>query len=121
MGMEEKNNYKEGKLNMLSGDIHFLLRKQQYEEALKRAADERLVRASQEVSNKGKLHLRAVHWIGIQMVKWGNKLEQLDTIPLGRVLTSTGGVNSDNDHNYGERVAGVQRKTQAVYHQACPR
>ena len=121
MGMEEKNNHKEEKLIMFSGDIHFLLRKQQYKEALQRSADERLVRASQEVFNKGKLHLRAVRWIGIQMIKWGTKLEQLDTIPFGRVLTSTEGVNSHDDHNYGESVAGVQYKTQAVYHQACPR
>lgn len=73
---------------MLSGDIHFLLRKQQYEDALQRAAEERLVRASQEVINNEVLHLRIAHWVGIQMVKWGSKLEQWDIIPLGRVLTS---------------------------------
>src|SRR5712692_7238384 len=112
---------KEGKLNMLSSDIHFLLRKQQYADALQRAADERLVRASQEVFNKRKLHLRAMHWIGIQMIKWGSKLEQWDITPLGRVLTSTGGVKTYNVHNYGECVAGVQYKTQAVYHQTCSR
>jgi len=106
---------------MLSGDIHFLLRKQQYANALQRSADYRLVRASQEVFNNGKLHLRAMHWIGIQMIKWGSKLEQWNTTPLGRVLTSTEGVNTHNVHNYGECVAGVQYKTQAVYHQACPR
>jgi len=107
---------KEGKLNMLSGDINFLLRKRQYEETLQRSADERLVRASQEVFNKGKLHLRAVHWIGLQMTKWGSKLEQWNTTPLGRVLTSTGGVKTHNVHNYGECVAGVQYKTQCAHH-----
>jgi hypothetical protein len=112
---------KEGKLNMLSGDIHFLLRKQQYEDALQRAAEERLVRASQEVINEGKIHLRIAHWVGIQMIKWGSKLEQWDITPLGRVLTSTGGVNTHDVHNYGECVAGVQYKTQAVYHQTCSR
>ncbi len=112
---------KKGKLNMLSGDIHFLLRKQQYEDALQRAAEERLVRASKEVINNEVLHLRIAHWVGIQMIKWGSKLEQWDITPLGRVLTSTGGVNTCNVHNYGECVAGVQYKTQAVYHQACPR
>ncbi len=76
---------------MLSGDIHFLLRKQQYKEALQRSADERLVRASQEVFNKRKLYLRAMHWTGRQMLKWGNKLEQWDTRRLDRVLTSTEG------------------------------
>ncbi len=112
---------KEGKLNMLSGDIHFLLRKQQYEDALQRSADERLVRASQEVINNEMLHLRIAHWVGIQMIKWGSRLEQWDTTPFGRFLTSTRGVNTCNVHNYGECVAGVQYKTQAVYHQACPR
>lgn len=106
---------------MLSGDIHFLLRKQQYADALQRAADERLVRASQEVFNNKMLHLRVAHWVGIQMIKWGSKLEQWDRTPLGRVLTSTGGVKTHNVHNYGECVAGVQYKTQAVYHQACSR
>jgi len=112
---------KEGKLHMLSGDIHFLLRRQQYEDALQQAADERLVRASWEVSNNEMLHLRVAHWIGIQMIKWGSKLEQWDTTTLGWALTSTGGVNTHNDHNYGECVAGVQYKTEAVYHQACSR
>jgi hypothetical protein len=111
---------KEGKLNMLSGDIHFLLRRQQYKDALQRAADERLARASQEVFNKGKLHLQVSHWVGIQMIKWGNKLERWDTTTSGRVLTSAGGVKTHNVHNYGDCVAGVQYKTQAVYHQACP-
>jgi len=82
---------KEGKLNMLSGDIHFLLRKQQYEEALQRAAEERLVRASKEVINNEVLHLRIAHWVGIQMIKWGSKLEQWDRTLLGRVLISRGG------------------------------
>src|SRR5712692_1371899 len=112
---------KEGNLNMLSGDIHFLLRKQQYEDALQRSADERLVRASQEVFNNKMLHLRVAHWIGMQMIKWGSRLEQWDTTSLSRVLTSTGGVNTHNVHNYGECVAGVQYKTQAVYHQTCSR
>ncbi len=112
---------KEEKLNMLSGDIHFLLRRQQYEDALQRAADERLVRASQEVFNNEMLHLRVAHWIGMQMIKWGSRLEQWDTTPFGRFLTSTRGVNTHNVHNYGECVAGVQYKTQAVYHQTCSR
>ncbi len=76
---------------MLSGDIHFLLRKQQYEEALQRAAEERLVRASKEVINNEVLHLRIAHWVGIQMIKWGSKLEQWDRTLLGRVLISRGG------------------------------
>lgn len=106
---------------MLSGDIHFLLRRQQYKDALQRAADERLAQASQEVLNNGMLHLRVAHWVGIQMIKWGNKLERWDTTTPGRVLTSTGGVKTHNVHNYGECVAGVQYKTQAVYYQACSR
>ncbi len=79
---------KEGKLNMLSGDIHFLLRKQQYADALQRAADERLVRASQEVFNNKMLHLRVAHWVGIQMIKWGSKLEQWDKATLGGLKSS---------------------------------
>ena len=106
---------------MLSGDIHFLLRKQRYEDALQRAADERLVRVSHEAFNDEKLLLRITHWVGIQMIKWGSRLEQWDRTPLGRVLASTEGVNTHNDHNYGECVARVQYKAQAVYHQACPR
>ena len=106
---------------MLSGDIHFLLRTQQYEDALQRAADEQLVRASQQVSNNEMLHLKVAHWIGIQMIRWGSKLEQWNTTTLGRVLTSTGREKTHNVHNYGECVAGVQYKTQAVYYQACPR
>ena len=106
---------------MLSGDIHFLLRKQQHEEALQWAAEERLVRASKEVINNEVLHLRIAHWVSIQMIKWGSKLEQWNSTSLGRVLTSTGGVNTCNVHNYGECVARVQYKTQAVYHQTCSR
>ena len=106
---------------MLSGDIHFLLRRQQYEDALQRAADERLARASREGFNNEALYLRVAHWIGIQMIRWGSKLEQQDIKTLDRVLTSRGGEKTHNVHNYGECVAGVQYKTEAVYHQARPR
>src|SRR5260221_14100540 len=82
---------KKRKLNMLSGDIHFLLRKQQYEDALQRAAEERLVRASTEGTNNEELHLRIAHWAGIQMITWGSKMEQWDIPPLGGVLTPTRG------------------------------
>ncbi len=50
-----------------------------------------LVRASKEVINNEVLHLRIAHWVGIQMIKWGSKLEQWDRTLLGRVLISRGG------------------------------
>jgi hypothetical protein len=67
---------------MFPGDIHFLVRKQQYEEALQQVARERMVRASQRPLHNGKLHLKAARWIGIHMVKWGSKLEQSSTTTL---------------------------------------
>ena len=63
---------------MPPNDMYYLAYRERYEALLKQAAQQRLVRASklQQTSNAG---IAAIHWIGLQMVKWGCILQQRST------------------------------------------
>ena len=63
---------------MLPYEMYYLAHRERYEALLKQAAQERLVQASkiQQTSNTG---IAAIHWIGVQMVKWGCILQQRST------------------------------------------
>jgi len=63
---------------MPPNDMYYLAYRERYEALLKQAAQQRFVRASklQQTSNAG---IAAIHWIGLQMVKWGCILQQRST------------------------------------------
>ncbi|HYT36877.1 MAG TPA: hypothetical protein VEL49_06805 [Ktedonobacteraceae bacterium] len=63
---------------MLSNDMNYLAHRERYEALLKEAAQQRFVRASklQQTSNTG---IATIHWIGLQMVKWGCILHHRST------------------------------------------
>ena len=62
---------------MLPYDMYYLAHRERYEAFLKQATQERLARGSmlQQTDNK-KVGIAAVHWIGVQMVKWRCILQQ---------------------------------------------
>ena len=54
----------------------FLVQQEHYKDLLQEAEYERLIRDAglQQPGNR-RLHRKVVNWIGIQMVKWGGKLQ----------------------------------------------
>ena len=65
----------------------FLVQQEHYKDLLQEAEYERLIRDAglQQPGNR-RLHRKVVNWIGIQMVKWGGKLQSYGTRPLPSCL-----------------------------------
>lgn len=68
-----------------------LVQQEHYKDLLQEAEYERLIRAAglQQPGNR-RLHRKVVNWIGIQMVKWGGKLQSYGAKPLPSCLQVAG-------------------------------
>jgi hypothetical protein len=55
---------------MLPNNMYYLAHRERYEALLKEAAQERLVQSS-KLHQTSNTSITAIHWIGLQMVKWG--------------------------------------------------
>lgn len=73
--------HKEENSTMLSY-TDFLVRQEQYKDLLWEAEHERLIQAAKHRQpGNQRLHRKVVGWIGIQMVRWGWKLQHYSTTP----------------------------------------
>lgn len=61
-------------------DLGYLIVKEKHEDWLRAIAHEQLIKTArlQQSGNRGLRH-KVAHWLGIQMVKWGSKLQHYET------------------------------------------
>ena len=73
-----------GGCNMLTPEMHYSVYKEQHKDRLREIEHQHLLQAAglqQSISSK--LYRRTVSWLGIQMVKWGSKLQSYATPDKG--------------------------------------
>ncbi len=63
-----------------------VIQQEHYQDLLREAEAERLIRvAGLQPSNPWVTTQKMIHWLGSQMVKWGEKLESYGLVPLPKV------------------------------------
>ncbi len=59
----------------MSLEIEYLVQKEKFQDLIRAAEQDRLLQVAQ-AANNASLHRNLAAWMGIQMVKWGAKLQQ---------------------------------------------
>ena len=77
-----------GSTMLSTPEMHYLVYKEQYKDRLRDMEHQQLLQAAglqQGISLK--LYRKAVSWLGVQMVKWGSKLQSYDATTQ-KILTT---------------------------------
>lgn len=66
---------------MSSLQVDYLVQKEKYQDLIRAAEQDRLLQVvKQQNTSHGGLHRNLVGWIGLQLVKWGSKLQQYGSV-----------------------------------------
>lgn len=66
---------------MSSLQMEYLVQKEKYQDLIRAAEQDRLLQVvKQQNTNHGGLHRNLAGWIGLQMVKWGSRLQQYSSV-----------------------------------------
>lgn len=68
----------------MSLQVEYLMQKEKYHDLIRAAEQDRLLKVA-KLSNTGQrgLHRNLIAWVGIQMVKWGAKLQHYGSVSTG--------------------------------------
>ncbi|MBE7470697.1 MAG: hypothetical protein DPW09_18005 [Anaerolineae bacterium] len=66
---------------MSSLQVDYLVQKEKYQDLIRAAEQDRLLQVvKQQNTSHGGLHRNLAAWIGLQLVKWGSKLQQYGSV-----------------------------------------
>lgn len=66
---------------MSSLQVDYLVQKEKYQDMIRAAEQDRLLQiVKQQNTSHSSLHRNLVGWIGLQMVKWGSRLQQYSSV-----------------------------------------
>lgn len=66
---------------MSSLHTDYLIQKEKYQDLIRAAEQDRLLQiVKQQNTSHGGLHRNLAGWIGLQMVKWGSRLQQYSSV-----------------------------------------
>jgi hypothetical protein len=59
-------------------EVEYLMRKEQYQDLIQTVEKDRLIQLAkqQQFGRQSAIHRQIVGWVGVQLVKWGAKLQQ---------------------------------------------
>ncbi len=70
-----------GKVIAMSMHMDYLVQKEKYQDLIREAEQDRLLQiAKLQQAGQRKLHRNLAAWIGIQMVKWGSRLQHYGSV-----------------------------------------
>jgi hypothetical protein len=77
----------------MSLQVEYLMQREKYQDLIRAVEQDRLVQAA-KLQNAGQrgLHRNLAAWIGVQMVKWGSKLQHYGSVPTA---TSTSAAHTE--------------------------
>lgn len=65
----------------MSLDVDYLIHKEKYQEMIRAAERDRLLQLAKcHKTGQPSLHRNLAAWMGVQMVKWGSKLQQYGSV-----------------------------------------
>ena len=79
-----------GKVIAMSMYMDYLVQKEKYQDLIREAEQDRLLQiAKLQKAGQWRLHRNLAAWIGIQMVKWGSRLQHYGSVSAAAASTST--------------------------------
>ncbi len=79
-----------GKVIAMSPYRDYLVQKEKFQDLIREAEQDRLLQiAKLQKAGQWRLHRNLAAWIGIQMVKWGSRLQHYGSVSAAAASTST--------------------------------